>query len=132
MKRLFLPLVAFALLAGCAGSPVQVAQTTQQKAYALYGTFVIVEEQAVKLTAPTSNLTPAVKTTIINSMQRAQPVVDSMLAANQKAEAAKADFEAKKLDQPAFQIVVDNLGNWVAQAEPLVTSLVSAVKGAQK
>ena len=132
MKRLFLPLVAIALLAGCVTSPVQVAQTTEQKAYALYGTFVIVEDQAVKLTAPSSALTPAVKAPIINAVQKAQPVVDSMLAATQKAESAKADFDAKKIDTPAFQIVVDNLGNWVSQAEPLVLSLVTAVKGAQK
>jgi len=120
------------LVAACANNPVRVAQTTEQKAYALYGTFVIVEEQAVKLTLPTSNLNQQAKASIINAVQRAQPAIDTMLSGLEKAQKAKADFDAQRIDKPAFQVVVDNLGNWVQQAEPLVLSLTTAVKGVQQ
>lgn len=122
--------VAFAVaLSGCAGSPIKVAQTVEQKAYAAYGTFVIVEEQAVKLTAPSSNLSVSQKQAIISATQKAQPAVDTMVVALAKAEAAKADFDAQKIDKPAFQVVVDNLASWVQQATPLVAGLLSAVRG---
>lgn len=41
-------LVAWACV-GCSTNPVSIAQTTPQKAYALYGEFVIFEEQAAAL-----------------------------------------------------------------------------------
>lgn len=119
-----------AVLSACAGSPIKVAQTVEQKAYATYGTFVIFEEQAVKLTAPSSNLAPSTKAQIIAGVQKAQPAVDTMLKALNQAEAAKADFDAQKIDKTKFQIVVDSLGSWVQQATPLVASLVSVVRGA--
>jgi hypothetical protein len=119
------------VLSACAGSPIKVAQTVEQKAYATYGTFVIFEEQAVKLSAPSSNLAPATKAQIINGVQKAQPVVDTMLKSLRQAEQARVEFDAQKIDKPAFQVVVDNLGNWVQQATPLVASLVTVVKGAK-
>ena len=123
-------LVASALaLTACAGSPIRIAQTVEQKAYATYGTFVIAEEQAVKLSAPASTLSPVVKGQIIVAFQKAQPAVDTMMKGLNAAEQAKADFDAQKIDKPTFQVVVDNLGGWVAQAAPLVATLVSAVKG---
>lgn len=130
MKKLWCLLAAVALV-GCAGSPIKVAQTTEQKAYALYGTFVIAEEQAAKLTAPTSNLSPAAKTAIIAASQRAQPAMDVVLLGISQYEAARADFEAAKIDKPAFQVVVDKLGGWVAQAQALVGPLLISLKGAR-
>ncbi len=128
-KRWFSMVLALALV-GCAGSPLKVAQTTEQKAYALYGTFVIAEEQAAKLTAPTSNLSPAAKTAIIAASQRAQPAMDVVLAGISQYETARADFEAAKIDKPTFQVVVDKLGGWVTQAQALVATLLVSLKGA--
>lgn len=122
-------LVSIALLAACANSPIKIAQTTEQRAYAVYGTFVIVEEQAVTLTSPASTLSPDVKRAIIAANQRAAPVVDNMRKALSAAEQARADFEAAKTTQPALQVVVDKLAGWVAQAQDLVTALSNATKG---
>ncbi len=129
VRNILLAGLALALTA-CAASPIKVAQTTEQKAYAAYGTFVIIEEQAVKLTAPSSNLAPSTKAQIIAGVQKAQPAVDTMLKALNDAEAAKADFDAQRIDKTKFQVVVDNLGGWVQAATPLVASLVSIVRGA--
>lgn len=130
MRKLWSLLVAVALV-GCAGSPIQVAQTAEQKAYAVYGTFVIAEEQAVKLTAPSSNLSPTAKGAIIAASQKAQPAVDTLLNGLGQYNTARADFEAAKIDKPAFQVVVDKLGGWVAQAQILVGNLTVAIKGAR-
>lgn len=127
----FVSLVLALALVGCAGSPLKVAQTTEQKAYALYGTFVIAEEQAAKLSAPTSNLSPQAKGAIIAASQKAQPAVDAMLKGLSQYEAARADFEAAKIDKPAFQVVVDKLAGWVQQATGLVNGLSTSLKGAR-
>lgn len=131
VRDIVLSLLVVTFVTACVNSPIQVAQTVEQKAYATYGTFVIVEEQAVKLTASASTLSPQVKSSIINAMQRAQPAVDTMMSGFNQYQTARADFEAQKIGQPAFQVVVDNLGKWVTQAEPLVTNLQSAVRGAK-
>ena len=130
VRNLWLAATALALTA-CAGSPIKVAQTVEQKAYATYGTFVIIEEQAGKLTSASTSLPPDVKRQIIAAAQKAQPAVDTMLVALSKAESAKADFDAQKIDKSTFQVVIDNLGSWVQQATPLVASLVSVVRGAK-
>lgn len=130
MTKLWSLLAAVALV-GCAGSPIKVAQTTEQKAYALYGTFVIAEEQAAKLTAPTSTLPASAKQAIIAASVKAQPAVDTLLKGLGQYEAARADFEASKIDKPAFQVVVDKLGGWVLQAQELVGGLTTSLKGAR-
>jgi hypothetical protein len=130
MKRLVVLYAAAFVLTACVGSPLRVAQTTEQKAYALYGTFVIAEEQAAKLTAPTSTLAPAAKAAIIAASQRAAPAMDVVISGIGQYEAARADFEAAKIDKPAFQVVVDKLGGWVAQAQALVAGLLVSLKGA--
>ena len=126
--RLFATAAAAIMLASCAASPIRVAQTLEQRAYAAYGTFVIIEEQVVKLTGPQSTLTRDVQLRLISGVERAQPAVDSLLIALQEYETARADFEAQRIDQPAFQVVVNNLSSWVTTAEPLVTSLLAAIR----
>jgi hypothetical protein len=42
------------LLPGCVNSPVQQAETPEQKAYALYGTYVIFQEKAAELVQDSS------------------------------------------------------------------------------
>lgn len=129
-----LPFVALfvfvaSLFTACASTPIGVAQTLEQRAYAAYGTFVIIEEKAAELTGTSSKLSRRSQLQIINGIQSAQPVVDDLQKSLAAYETARADFEAQKIDQPAFQVVVNNLASWVKTAEPLIASLLSATRG---
>ena len=132
MKRFVALYAAALMLTACAGSPIKVAQTVEQKAYAAYGTYVITAEHAAQLTSPQSKLPQAVKLQIIQLSQRSQPVVDSMLKGFQAYETARADFDAKKIDESALAVTVRNLDSWVNQAALVIENLVSAVRGAGK
>lgn len=131
VKRLALVAMALAVTA-CAGSPIKIAQTVEQKAYAAYGTYVITQEHAAELTSPTSTLSQTVKVAIIQAAQRTQPVVDSMLKGFQQYQAARADFDAQKIDQPTLNVAVNNLDSWVTKASAVIGDLIVAVKGAGK
>lgn len=130
-KKMFVAVVALALTA-CAGSPIKVAQTVEQKAYAAYGTYVIAEEHAAQLTTPTSTVSQPVKVAILQAAKRSQPVVDSMLQGFQQYQTARADFDAQKIDQPALTVAVNNLDSWVTKATAVIADLIVAVKGAGK
>lgn len=125
----FVALAAALVLTACAGSPIKVAQTVEQKAYAAYGTYVITSEHAAQLTSPQSTVAAPVKVAIIKAAQQSQPVVDSMLKGFQQYQTARADFEAQKIDQPALLVTVNNLNSWVTQAQTVIANLVTAVKG---
>ena len=125
-------LAAALAVTACAGSPIKVAQTVEQKAYAAYGTYVITSEHAAQLTAPSSTVSAPVKVQIIRAAQASQPIVDSMLKGFQAYQQARADFDAKKIDEPALTVSVNSLNSWVTQATAVIANLVTAVRGAQK
>jgi hypothetical protein len=129
--RVFVALAATAMLAACGANPVRQANTLQQHAYAAYGTFVITEESAVRLTAPGSSLPASAQLAIISGVERAQPVVDTGRDIIAQYEQARADFEAAKIDANAFQVVVDKLGGWVVEAERVVADLLAATRRRQ-
>lgn len=117
-------------LTACAASPIKVAQTVEQKAYAAYGTYVITQEHAADLTSPKSTVSQPVKVAIIQAAQRTQPVIDSMLKGFEQYKTARADFEAQKIDQPTLSVAVNNLDSWVTKAASVLGDLIVAVKGA--
>lgn len=121
--------VMCAVLAACAANPIRQAETVEQRAYAAYGTFVILEETAVRLTAPGSALPVETQRAIVTAAETAQPVVDTLSATLREYEVAKADFAAAKTEAPVFQVVVDKLGDWVTRAEVALSSLRAAVRG---
>jgi hypothetical protein len=120
--QLMLVMFVVAALQGCAAN-------LEQRAYAAYGTFVIVEEKVAGLTAPTSTLPRETQLKLIQGVERAQPVVDTLVTTLNQYEGARADFEAQRESQPSFMVVVNNLASWTTQAEQLVTQLVEALRG---
>jgi len=123
------PVAVMLLLVSCAINPIGIAQTAEQKFYATYGTYVIMEEAAGRLTSATSTLPPATQLKIVDAVQATQPVVDCMKKGFNEYTAARAEFEAQRQTASAFQVFVDNLKSWVSRAEPLVTGLAAAVRG---
>lgn len=92
MRRHLAPFVVL-LLVGCSTlTPVQRAQTAEQKAYAAYATFVVYEEQAAILMGK-----PDVPDTIKHAIQQAdalaKPAADVMLIAANKVNSVRAQLE---------------------------------------
>ena len=122
-------LVGLLTLAGCAGTPVGQAKTLEQKVYALYGSFVIIQEQVAELTAEGSGLNRDTQLQLIRTVQRGQPVIDAMLDAFEEYEKARANLSDDESAADYIETVTASLENWVEQADSLVNSLRSALRG---
>jgi hypothetical protein len=133
MKRYFLTLLMTAsiFLAGCSGyNPVAVAETPEQKADAVYATFVIFEERAADLAAK-----PGTPQSVINSLARAdrvvKPIMDNLQAAVSEVAKVRADIaRGGDSTQDMLTVVTLNLEKWLIEAAPALQALIDAVAGA--
>jgi hypothetical protein len=107
-------------------NPLSRAETVEQKAFAAYGTFVIVEEQAAKLVA-SGQLSANTVQAIAEADARAKPVADSLVDATLEFAAIKAEFEAGGTGEEQFVSAMNNLNSWIERVLPLITNLKSAV-----
>lgn len=130
IRQLWLLLFAVAL-AGCqTANPIGAAETSGQRAYAAYGTFVIFQEKAADL-AEQPGIPNGVKLRIIAAEERAKPVADSLLDAYTEFLVVRAQFDAGQTTQDKVLIASTNLNDWVTRLLPLVNELVRNVKGAE-
>jgi len=116
------PLLIFVLLgtAACQSiNPVAKAETLEQKAYAVYGTYVVFAEKAADL-AENDALSRSIRLGLVNAEERASPVVASLL---------NAVDELTTLNNSTTRT---NLESWIDRALPLISDLVRSVKGAQE
>lgn len=133
MKRYLLTFIVMlnVALAGCAGyNPVAVAETPEQKADAVYATFVLFEQRAVSLAERAG--TPQ---SVINSLARAdrvvKPIMDSLQAAVSEVERVRADIAAGgDSTQDMLVVVTLNLEKWLIEAAPALQALIDAVASA--
>lgn len=132
MKRYFLTLLmtCSVFLAGCGSySPVAVAETPEQKADAVYATFVIFEERAVSLAER-----PGTPQSVINSLARAdrvvKPIMDSLQAAVSEVAKVRAELAAGDSTQDMLTVVTINLERWLIEAMPALQALIDAVTSA--
>lgn len=117
-------------ISACAVHPIATAQTTEQKAFAVYGTFTVYEELAAKLKS-----TPGTPQAVIVAMQKAdntaKPLMDATLDATITVAMISDDLAKGKTTQDKLDVAVANLNDWVAKVTPEVDNLVTAVKGAK-
>lgn len=114
-------------LSGCQSTnPVASARDSSQRAYALYGTFVIIEEQGAKLVQDPSTST-WVKNGIEASDARAKPSADALANALRQYEQAAAALKVDSTAATKMQTINTNLETWINQAEVDINSLVAAV-----
>lgn len=129
-RTVWLLLLTLVALASCRGiNPMAAAETSEQRAYAAYGTFVIMQEKAVDL-ARNETLSRSVRLGIINAEERAKPVADSLLDAINEYDAIRAQLDAGTTTEDRVVIASNNLDNWVSRLIPLTTQLIAAVQGA--
>lgn len=100
--RLFWPgllplLVLIIALPGCLNAPTKAAQTPEQKAYAVYGTFVVLEEQAAVITQ-NANVPASVKRALAAADNVAKPSADALAVALKTYVATKANGSTSTLN----------------------------------
>jgi len=122
---------AVAALSACGTlNPLSHAQTLQQKAYAQYGVFVVIEEQAAAIvqepTVPAS-----AKQAVARADAVAKPVADKLLAAILAVDQIREDIRAGRTTEDKLVIATANLQKWYDEVVPLLNDLVAAVKGAR-
>lgn len=132
-KLNYVGLVAVALLLSACGTlnPLSHAQTAEQKAYALYGEFVVVEEQAAAVVGD-SSVPSTFRAAIVNADSAAKPVADSLLDAAVAAKSVRDDLAQGKSTDEKVAIATANLLQWYAALSEKLANLVSAVKEARK
>ena len=100
-------------------NPVGKAETLEQRAYAVYGTYVLFAEKAADL-AENDALPRSVRLGLVNAEERTSPVIASLLNAAE---------EMQTLNNSTTRT---SLESWIDRALPLINDLVRSVKGAQE
>lgn len=118
--------VSLLIFSGCVSNPLTSAHDTQQRAYALYGEFVIFEQQAaaIRTQIPPRQYAPIQKADAI-----AKPTADALLQAVRDYDAARHSIKIGD-DNTALVTATTNLQKWVTQAQSDITALTTAVTGA--
>jgi hypothetical protein len=118
------------ILPGCGSNPVQQAETTEQKAYALYGTYVIFQEKAAELVQDTA--TPdSVKQALRDADKAAYPVAESLVEAVIEVESIRQQIASGLTSEERLTIAIQNLSTIYFTAAPKLLAVVAAVKGAK-
>lgn len=113
-------------LSGCAGTPLSSGQDVSQRAYALYGTFVIVEEQGARLVQDTT-VTSAIRHSIQTADAHAKPIADALASALRSYENVTAGLKTGETTTAQLATTNANLGDQIQQASGAIQSLVTAV-----
>lgn len=125
-----LTVAAFALTACGTLSPLSHAQTVEQKAYALYGEFVVVEEQAAA-TVQNPEVGSVVRTQVAHADQLAKSAADHLLDTAVVVRHVKADLDAGVTTEDKLVIATINLQKWVDELGPQLEALIASLKGAR-
>lgn len=130
--KTILSLMTGLILVACAQNPVKVANDTEQKAYALYGSFVIFETEGAQLVADPSIPVNA-KLAIKSADAKAKPTADALLQSVLDYDTAVTQLKAAPAggSADAAQKVSNatlHLNAWVEQATADINSLITAVK----
>ena len=125
---LVVPLLAVFWLAGCAGNPVKEAETAEQKAFAAYGLFVVLEERAASLMAEPT-VSDATKLRIQRLDARLKPMADSVLGTARLAQEVRDEVAAGEGTEARLQTITRELNGWLLRFLPLLDDFKSAVRG---
>lgn len=128
----FFLLAIMLLLQACAASnPVAKAETIEQRAFATYGTFVIIEEQAAKLVSSGQISDSAVRA-IARADAQVKSVADALLDIALEFVVIRAQYEAGATTEEKFVRTMNELNEWIERTRPLTATLIIAVNEAKE
>lgn len=130
-------------LTACSVNPVKQADTFEQKAYALYGTYVIFQGKAAEL-VDDATVPERVKQGLRDADKKAYPVAESLVDAAiavgdirtiiedcESLQAPELNPACTPSNERRLQNAITNLGAIYFQAQPIILDVVTAVKGAK-
>lgn len=128
---LMVAVVCTTVLFGCKGAnPVSVAETPEQKAFALYGVYVVFAEEALTL-AQTPSVPASIRLGLVNAEAVAKPSADALKAAYDEAVMIAREVATGATPEEKYVIAITNLNKWVTDSAPVITALQTAVQGAR-
>ena len=143
MLKVVLVSLALTLLAGCPINPVKQAETFEQKAFALYGTYVIFQGKAAELVQDAA-VSERIKQGLRDADKAAYPVAEDLVdAAVTAADIRDIIDDCKEPGMPEtnpactpsnerrLANAVTNLNMIYIKAQPIILNLAAAVKGAK-
>ena len=114
-------------LTGCSTlDPVKEAETLEQKGYAMYGTFVVYEEQAAKLIQD-PGVPDNVKAAIQRADKTAKPAADATRDATLEVSRVSKLLKTADGTEETLILVTNNLDKEIKTFKPLLQRLVDAV-----
>jgi hypothetical protein len=125
---LVLALVVTWVCVGCQSNPVSITKTPLQQAYAVYGEFVIVEEQAAAL-KKSGTEPPAVLTAITYADTFTKPAADALLNATLEVSAALRAVQTGQGTPDALATAQTKLTTQLAFTQHQVTAFSAIVQG---
>lgn len=132
LRLQFLLIFVLALQACGAANAIKKAETAEQRAYAAYGEFTIVEEQAAKLVS-SGQLDNRSIAAIGRADEAAKQVADPMIELTLEVTAIRREYEeGGGTGQERFISATNNLNGWVERLIPLIANLQSAKEGAEQ
>ena len=123
------------LLAGCASigfkTPIEQAQSVEQRAYAIYGTYVVTQERAASLVR-SGRLKRIYILRIKQADKIAKPAADAVLELTTDVIKTRKLLKTDKSKTARLEILVDSLNNAITNLKPKLTALVKAVEQVRK
>ena len=116
----------------CKGiNPLAQAETTEQRAYAAYGTYVIFAEKAADVAERLQATQPRVVLQLIEIEDAASPVADDLLEAILELESIRAEIAAGESREDQLRIALQNLNAYANRLIPLTNELIKQIRGAE-
>lgn len=125
-----LVVAAFALSACGTLNPLSHAQTVEQKAYGLYGEFVVVEEQAA-VAVQDAAVPQNVRASIAAADAAAKPVADELLKSAAIVKGIRDDLASGHSTEEKLVVATASLQRWYTELSQQLPRLAAAVRGAK-
>ena len=126
----FVSLLCCALVVQACGAanPLAKAETVEQRGYAVYGTFMIAEEQAAKLVT-SGELSDRAIIAIGDVDKAAKPAAEALVTVALEYAAVKRAYEAGETTEDSLSRATLALDRAISNMAPLIADLVAAIKG---
>jgi hypothetical protein len=131
-QAVFLMVVAAALVSACGSlNPIARAQTAEQKAYALYGEFVVLEEQVVAA-VQNAQVPTNFRKALAEADSVAKPIADQLLDAAGAVRRIRAELDQGAKTEEKLLTATLNLQRWYDELVPQLQRLSGLVQGAYR
>jgi hypothetical protein len=126
VKYFILLFISFTIISCANFNALSKAKNSEQRAYALYGSFVVFEELGASLIT-SSNVPLSIKRDIKKADAKTKPAADKLLAAVLQVQNVRAELAKGENTEQTLAIVNANLEKWLNDSEPLITEFIQLI-----